>query len=159
VVEAKRRYSPAPLAKATKIIRNGKLAEDLISTSHVERAGLSMRMGMRRFTRVTNAFSKKLENHMRAVSFYFMGLQLREDPLQHQDHSGDGSGRDGLPLEHGRRRAYGGHERLGNDRAVCRKSLCNGGEAVHSGLVFRRPHLSNRVRAGSSRMAISSRSP
>ena len=43
-----------------------------ISTSHVERANLSMRMGMRRFTRLTNAFSKKLENHMHAVSFYFM---------------------------------------------------------------------------------------
>jgi hypothetical protein len=43
-----------------------------ISTSLVERANLSMRMGMRRFTRLTNAFSKKLENHMHAVSFYFM---------------------------------------------------------------------------------------
>ena len=44
----------------------------MISTSHVERANLSMRMGMRRFTRLTNAFSKKLENHMHAISFYFM---------------------------------------------------------------------------------------
>lgn len=44
----------------------------LISTSLVERANLSMRMGMRRFTRLTNSFSKKLENHMHAVSFYFM---------------------------------------------------------------------------------------
>ena len=43
-----------------------------ISTSHVERANLSMRMGMRRFTRLTNAFSKKIENHMHAISFYFM---------------------------------------------------------------------------------------
>ena len=46
--------------------------EQHVSTSHVERANLSMRMGMRRFTRLTNAFSKKLENHMHAVSFYFM---------------------------------------------------------------------------------------
>lgn len=46
--------------------------EDQISTSHVERANLSMRMGMRCFTRLTYAFSKKLENHMHAVSFYFM---------------------------------------------------------------------------------------
>jgi IS1 family transposase len=45
---------------------------DHVSTSHVERANLSMRMGMRRFTRLTNAFSNKLENHMHAVSFYFM---------------------------------------------------------------------------------------
>lgn len=72
VVEAKRRYSPAPLAKATKMVRTGNPDTDLISTSHVERANLSIRMGMRRFTRLTNAFSKKLENHMHAVSFYFM---------------------------------------------------------------------------------------
>ena len=45
---------------------------DKISTSHVERANLTMRMGMRRFTRLTNSFSKKFENHMHAVSFYFM---------------------------------------------------------------------------------------
>ena len=50
----------------------GSPAEADISTSIVERANLSMRMGMRRFTRLTNAFSKKLENHMHAVSFYFM---------------------------------------------------------------------------------------
>ena len=45
---------------------------DEISTSHVERANLTMRMGMRRFTRLTNSFSKKFENRMHAVSFYFM---------------------------------------------------------------------------------------
>jgi hypothetical protein len=45
---------------------------DQPSTSHVERANLSMRMGMRRFTRLTNAFSKTIENHMHAISFYFM---------------------------------------------------------------------------------------
>ncbi len=43
-----------------------------IPTSIVERANLSMRIGMRRFDRLTNAFSKKLENHMHAVSFYFI---------------------------------------------------------------------------------------
>lgn len=43
-----------------------------ISTSYVERANLSMRMGMRRFTRLTNAFSKKIENHGAAVALYFM---------------------------------------------------------------------------------------
>lgn len=50
----------------------GQPAKSLISTILVERANLSMRMGMRRFTRLTNSFSKKLENHMHAVSFYFM---------------------------------------------------------------------------------------
>jgi hypothetical protein len=43
-----------------------------ISTSYAERANLSMRMGIRRFTRRTNAFSKKVENHWHALSIYFM---------------------------------------------------------------------------------------
>jgi hypothetical protein len=43
-----------------------------VSTSHTERQNLSMRMSMRRFTRLTNAFSKKLENHEHAIAFYFM---------------------------------------------------------------------------------------
>lgn len=51
---------------------NGNPDLEKASTSIVERSNLSMRMGMRRFTRLTNAFSKKLENHMHAVSFYFM---------------------------------------------------------------------------------------
>jgi IS1 family transposase len=70
--EAKRRYSPATMTSCEKLRVYGKPDEAHISTSHVERANLSMRMGMRRFTRLTNAFSKKLENHMHAVSFYFM---------------------------------------------------------------------------------------
>jgi IS1 family transposase len=47
-----------------------------ISTSYVERQNLNMRMGMRRFTRLTNAFSKKLENHCHALALYFMFLFL-----------------------------------------------------------------------------------
>lgn len=71
-VEAKRRYSPPTFVKCSKEIVSGAPAKSAISTSLVERANLSMRMGMRRFTRLTNSFSKKLENHMHAVSFYFM---------------------------------------------------------------------------------------
>jgi IS1 family transposase len=70
--EAKRRYSPATMTSCEKLRVFGNPDIDQVSTSHVERANLSMRMGMRRFTRLTNAFSKKLENHMHAVSFYFM---------------------------------------------------------------------------------------
>ena len=70
--EAKRRYSPATMTSSEKLKIFGNPEFGHVSTSHVERANLSMRMGMRRFTRLTNAFSKKLENHMHAVSFYFM---------------------------------------------------------------------------------------
>ena len=72
VVEAKRRYSPAVCVGATKIVINGSPEVKMISTSHVERANLTMRMGMRRFTRLTNGFSKKIEMHMHAVSLHFM---------------------------------------------------------------------------------------
>jgi len=45
--------------------------KELVSTSYVERQNLSMRMGMRRFTRLTNGFSKKLENHLNMLFLYF----------------------------------------------------------------------------------------
>ena len=70
--EAKRRYSPNDVVGTTKAVVIGAPDLALVSTSLVERANLSMRMGMRRFTRLTNSFSKKIENHMHAVSFYFM---------------------------------------------------------------------------------------
>jgi len=71
-VEGQVRYSPAQCvgAKKTKIVGNP--APCCISTSFVERQNLNMRMGMRRFTRLTNAFSKKLENHFYALALYFM---------------------------------------------------------------------------------------
>ena len=68
----KGRYSPAECTgiKKTKVEGNPDMAH--VSTSYVERQNLNMRMGMRRFTRLTNAFSKKLENHIHTLALYFM---------------------------------------------------------------------------------------
>ena len=70
--ETGKRYSPAKCLSATKHIIQGKPDYETISTSYVERQNLTMRMNMRRFTRLTNAFSKKLENHEYALALYFM---------------------------------------------------------------------------------------
>lgn len=67
------RYSPSPVVIAVeKVEVMGKPQHSLISTSYVERQNLTMRMSMRRFTRLTNGFSKKAENHAHAVSLHFM---------------------------------------------------------------------------------------
>ena len=66
------RYSPATCIGCRTGILAGNPDPDHISTSFVERRNLSMRMGMRRFTRLTNGFSKKLENHGHMVALYFM---------------------------------------------------------------------------------------
>ena len=68
----KGRYSPAECTGIKKIPVEGKPDPKHISTSYVERSNLSMRMGMRRFTRLTNGFSKKVENHVHALSLYFV---------------------------------------------------------------------------------------
>ena len=67
-----RKYSPAECTGAIKEPIFGKPDPAMISTSHVERQNLTMRMGMRRFTRLTNGFSKKLENHLHMLSLYFV---------------------------------------------------------------------------------------
>ena len=66
------RYSPPKCNGTKRRTVQGSPDGDHISTSYVERANLTMRMGVRRFTRLTNAFSKKVENHAHAIAIHFM---------------------------------------------------------------------------------------
>lgn len=75
-LEGQKRYSPAACvgAKKTRMIGNPDLC--CVSTSFAERQNLTMRMSMRRFTRLTNAFSKKVENHAHAIALHFMNYNF-----------------------------------------------------------------------------------
>ena len=68
---AARRYSPAECTGIIKRKIEGNPDPAAVSTSYVERQNLTMWMGMRRFTRLTNAFSKKIENHLHMLALYF----------------------------------------------------------------------------------------
>ncbi len=73
-VEAKRRYSPPQVVRVDRMVVSGRPRH--VSTSYVERSNLTLRMQQRRFTRLTNGFSKKLRNHRAAVALYVAHYNL-----------------------------------------------------------------------------------
>jgi hypothetical protein len=75
-VESERRYSPAVCTGVDIRRVNGDPDLSKVNTSYVERQNLTMRMGMRRFTRLTNGFSKKVENLAHAVSLHYMAYNF-----------------------------------------------------------------------------------
>jgi len=70
--QADNKYSPAECTGSKKTWISGEPEKKYISTSYVERQNLTMRMHMRRFTRLTNAFSKKIDNHCHAIALHFV---------------------------------------------------------------------------------------
>ncbi len=74
--DAARRYSPGMVVGVSKATISGSPRRELISTSYVERSNLSLRMACRRFTRLTNGFSKTLRNHEAAVALYVAHYNL-----------------------------------------------------------------------------------
>ena len=74
--EGQKRYSPAECIGCRKTAVQGNPDPRHISTSYVERANLSIRMGNRRFTRLTNAFSKEVENHEASLAVWFTSYKV-----------------------------------------------------------------------------------
>jgi IS1 family transposase len=70
--EGQKRYSPAQCLGTKRVEVIGDPDPEHVSTSYIERQNLTMRMNMRRFTRLTNGFSKKLDNHMHQVALFYM---------------------------------------------------------------------------------------
>jgi hypothetical protein len=90
--EAARRYSPSDCVGTRTENITGNPDPKHVSTSYAERANLTIRMAMRRFTRLTNAFSKKLENHGHMVALYALWYKFRPDPQKTQGFARRGGG-------------------------------------------------------------------
>lgn len=93
------RYSPAECIGCREENVSGEPDWKHVSTSYVERSNLTMRMPMRRFTRLTNGFSKKLENHACAVAVYVMIYNFARIHKTLALHASDGSGDRGPRFE------------------------------------------------------------
>ena len=110
-----RKYSPSECTGTRKRRVEGSPDPAYVSTSHVERQNLTMRMQMRRFTRLTNAFSKKFDNHMHMVALYtvwYNFIRIHKNASRHPGHGSglkrDGMGHGRLGADHGRARAEAG---------------------------------------------------
>jgi hypothetical protein len=90
--EGEQRYSLAEVVEAVPVVINGNPDPARICTSHVERQNLTMRMQIRRLTRLTNALSKKLENHKAAVALHFGFYNFCQLHGSLRGHPGHGSG-------------------------------------------------------------------
>ena len=99
--EAQKRYSPAECVACRKDAITGRPEKKHVSTSYVERQNLTMRMHMRRFTRLTNAFSKKFENHMHMVAIYTVWYNFVRFHKMFEGHAGYGRWPVADLLEHG----------------------------------------------------------
>ena len=88
------RYSPPRVVRSERTVINGNPDVGHISTSLIERQNLTMRMSMRRFTRLTNGFSKKVENMKAAVSLHFAHYNFRAASPYAARHPGGGGGRE-----------------------------------------------------------------
>jgi len=89
--EGESRYSPATCIGCRTGVLSGAPDPKYISTSYVERQNLSMRMGMRRFTRLTNGFSKKFKNHAHSGCALLLSLQLLPSAFVIEGDARDGS--------------------------------------------------------------------
>src|SRR5260370_29978948 len=74
--EGQQRYSPAVIVEAVPVVRLGKPDPKLICTSHVEPQNLTMRISIRRLTRLTNSFSNEFANHHAALATHFVPLNF-----------------------------------------------------------------------------------
>jgi hypothetical protein len=83
-VGPERKYSPSECVGAREEPVIGSPDIDHVSTSHVNRMNLSIRMGMCRFTRLTNAFSKKIDAHVHALSLYFVFYNFAKTHKAHR---------------------------------------------------------------------------